>query len=145
MFRDSGPDDCRAIHALVCDMESAALPFDRFSEIYRGQLEDDRYQCLVCEVEGSVAGFINLRYEDQLHHAERIAEVLELVVAPERRRQGVGKRLLAAACREAKRRGCPQIEVACNQSRKDSHRFYEREGLRNSHYKFSKRLPDGAE
>jgi PhnO protein len=121
-------------------MENKVLPYDIFEVIYQSQLEDSNFQCIVCGVEDSVVGFINLRYEYQLHHAERIAEILELVVAPEYRRQNIGKQLIAAACQEAENQNCSQIEVACNQSRKDSHRFYEREGLRNSHYKFSKRL-----
>jgi len=140
MYRNGTPEDCGAIYALVCEMENKALPYDRFAAIYQSQLRDGRCQCLVCELDGAVAGFINLRCEEQLHHAERIAEILELVVEPGRRRQGVGKGLLAEACRAARRRGCPQIEVACNQVRKDSHRFYQREGLQNTHYKFSMRL-----
>lgn len=36
--------------------------------------------------------------------------------------------------------GCIQIEVACNQLRKDTHRFYLREGMHNFHYKFSLNL-----
>ena len=140
MYRNSTPDDCKAVYSLVCDMENSVLPYERFAEIYRRQLADDNYRCIICDIENSVAGFINLRYEDQLHHAGRIAEILELVVAPGRRRQGIGKGLVAEACAEARSGGCAQIEVACNQSRKDSHRFYEREGLRNTHFKFSKRL-----
>ncbi len=145
MFRNSTLDDCKAIYSLVCDMESRVLPYDRFFDIYQSQLEDPNYQCIVFDSEGSIVGFINLRYEYQLHHVERIAEVLELVVAPEQRRQNIGKNILAEACGAARDRGCSQIEVACNQIRKDSHRFYEREGLINSHYKFSKRLLNDAE
>ena len=44
------------------------------------------------------------------------------------------------ACQIAKDFGCMQIEVACNQLRKDTHRFYLREGMHNFHFKFSKSL-----
>ena len=40
----------------------------------------------------------------------------------------------------AKENGCIQIEVACNQLRIDTHRFYDREDMNNFHYKFSKPL-----
>jgi PhnO protein len=145
MFRNGTLDDCKAIYSLVCNMENRALPYDRFFDIFRSQVEDPNYQCIVFETDGAIVGFINLRYEYQLHHAERIAEVLELVVAPERRRQNIGKHLLAEAIEAARERDCSQIEVACNQVRKDSHRFYQREGLKNTHFKFSKRLADDAD
>jgi PhnO protein len=48
--------------------------------------------------------------------------------------------MLAQSCRIAADNGCSQIEVACNQLRKDTHRFYVREGMHNFHFKFSKRL-----
>ena len=48
--------------------------------------------------------------------------------------------MLANACQLAKDFGCTQIEVACNQLRKDTHRFYLREGMQNFHFKFSKSL-----
>jgi len=41
-----------------------------------------------------------------------------------------------------KNNGCSQIEVACNQLRKDTHQFYAREGMHNFHFKFSKQLAD---
>jgi phage replication-related protein YjqB (UPF0714/DUF867 family) len=41
---------------------------------------------------------------------------------------------------EDEERGCTQLEVACNQTRTASHRFYESQGLTRSHYKFAKPL-----
>jgi PhnO protein len=144
MIRNGTLDDCMAVYSLVCEMENRALPFDRFSEIFQSQMEDPNYQFTVYEEDGAVVGFINVRFEYQLHHAKRIAEVLELVVAPERRRQNIGKHLLSEALQAARERGCLQIEVACNQARKDSHRFYLREGLNSTHFKFIKRLTSDA-
>ena len=46
--------------------------------------------------------------------------------------------LLAAVAAIAQ--GCVQIELACNTLRTDAHRFYEREGFKRYHYKFSKPL-----
>lgn len=87
-----------------------------------------------------IRGMLNLRFEYQLHHAACIAEIMELVVAAQCRNKGIGKLMLNEACRIAKENGCIQIEVACNQLRKDTHRFYAREGMKNYHYKFSKPL-----
>ena len=48
--------------------------------------------------------------------------------------------MLTYASDLAKEAGCVQIEVARNQLRKNTHRFYLREGMQNFHYKFSKSL-----
>ncbi len=140
MYRKATMQDCESIYALLCDMEQTQLPFQRFSTIYARQLENQSYYALVRAEGEKVLGIINLRFEEQLHHAGRIAEILEFAVDPACRSQGVGKELFAEACRLAKEAGCLQIEVACNQLRTDTHRFYVREGMHNFHFKFSKPL-----
>ena len=140
MFRKAERKDCQSVYALICDMERRELPYEPFREIFQGQLDDERYCCLLDERDGRVAGMLNLRFEEQLHHASRIAEILEFVVDPALRDRGIGKRLLGEARRIAAERGCVQLEVDCNQLRTDTHRFYLREGMQNCHYKFSESL-----
>lgn len=141
-FRIAAEQDCRAIYGLICEMENALLSYDRFSRIYRNQLDSSMYECLVCEAEGAVIAVLNLRMEDQLHHTTKIAEILEFAVHPDWRSNGIGRKLLAFACHHARQQGCTQIEVACNQLRHDTHRFYLREGMQNYHFRFSKNLLD---
>lgn len=158
MYRKATADDCRIVYDLICDMENTALDYEKFSAIFRAQCENENYYCLICEKEKTsdnekvskaesncnndvqVAGMLNLRFEDQLHHADRIAEIMEFVVAPGCRNKGFGSEILAKACEVARKHGCIQIEVACNQLRKDTHRFYLREGMKNYHFKFSMSL-----
>ncbi len=140
MYRKATSDDCAQIYALICDMENRELQFDRFKDIYNNQLHGNEYYCLVREQENRVIGALNLRFEEQLHHAERVAEIMEFAIDCNFRNQGIGKDMLEQACRIAQEYGCSQIEVACNQLRKDTHRFYNREGMHNFHYKFSKSL-----
>ena len=140
MMRKSTEKDCRAVYDLICDMEKKQLPYADFEKIYEKQLMREDMYCLIREEGGKVTAMLNLRFEEQLHHCERIAEIMEFVVDAGCRNAGVGKEVLAEACEVALEHGCSQIEVACNQLRKDTHRFYEREGMHNFHYKFSKRL-----
>lgn len=121
-------------------MENRELPYERFEEIYKLQSESSLYQSIVCENEkdGTVLAFLNLRYEYQLHHAEKIAEILEFVVSPDCRGRGIGSEMLKEAFRLAEESGCTQIEVACNQLRRDTHRFYEKSGMKNYHFRFSR-------
>jgi len=121
-------------------MECKSLPFEKFSAIYREQMDNRHYYCLICEQENTITGVLNLRFEEQLHHSECIAEIMEFAVDSAYRKQGIGKGMFERACQIAKEFGCTQIEVACNQLRLDTHRFYLREGMHNFHFKFSKSL-----
>ena len=140
MYRKSNRNDCKEIYNLICDMEEKELPYDTFLNIYSEQIESNQYYCLVCEYGDKIAGVLNLRFEWQLHHGEKIAEILEFAVDKAYRRKGIGKEMLEKACEIAREQRCTQIEVACNQLRKDTHRFYQREGLHNFHFRFSKPL-----
>lgn len=140
VYRKSTLEDSKAIYALICDMENKELPCDKFKKIYCSQFDDSHYYCLVCEQDSRVVGALNMRFEEQLHHAERIAEILEFVVDATCRSMGIGKEMISQCCQIAKDKGCSQIEVACNQLRKDTHRFYINEGMHNFHFKFSKQL-----
>lgn len=140
IFRKGSLRDCKGVYDLICEIECRQLPIGRFSEIFQAQVRDSHYCCLVCEQDNHIIGTLNLRFEEQLHHSEWIAEILEFAVNSSCRNQGIGKELFANACRLAKEFGCTQIEVACNQLRTDTHRFYLREGMHNFHFKFSKVL-----
>ena len=140
MFRHGMWEDCRQVYRLICQMEERALPYGPFAAIYHKQLESDAHAFLLEEQEGSVVGVLHLRFEEQLHHAAAVAEIMELAVDDAHRGKGLGKALLAHGCQCAREAGCIQMEVACNQLRTDAHRFYLREGMRNFHFKFSKTL-----
>lgn len=138
MFRNAAADDLDAVYRLMCALEERELPREDFARIYAAQLADPRMQGMVAvSDDGRPVAFINLRYEDQLHHAARVAEVLELVVDPSERSRGLGGALFDHACDQARAHGCRQIELTTNQLRRDAHRFYARKGMLNSHYKFT--------
>lgn len=142
MYRKATMSDCKAVYDLICDLECRQLPYDSFAEIFAEQTADSRFYCLLCEKDNRIAGVLNLRFERQLHHASRIAEILEFSVDASCRSCGIGKGMFAEACRIAQEFGCSQIELATNQLRKDAHRFYAREGMHNFHYKFSMSFTD---
>ena len=140
MYRKATICDCSDIYDLICDMERKELPFDRFQKIYCNQLTDEHYYCLVYEQEDSIIAVLNLRFEEQLHHSDNIAEIMEFAVRESNRNQGIGKVMLTQARQISKEHGCIQIGVACNQLRENTHRFYLREWLHAFHFKFSKSL-----
>ena len=139
-FRSAISEDCPFVYEMICDMEAKTLPYSAFQSIFLQQIVSTEHDFVLAESSGAVVAFIHLRYENQLHHAGRIAEIMEFVVKDEYRNKGFGRELLAYAEHLAGNRSCVQIEVACNQLRRSTHRFYLREGMKNYHYKFSKIL-----
>lgn len=140
MIREASFKDCQKIYDLICDMENKQFQYDIFSRIFQKQMNSLNHFSFVYENDHQVISVINLRVEEQLHHCEKIAEVMEFAVQKNYRKQGVGKKLFEYACEMMRNIGCSQIELATNQLRKDAHRFYIREGMKNYHFKFSKSL-----
>ncbi len=63
-----------------------------------------------------------------------------MYVIPEKRKIGVGKKLIDELKRVAKRNGIAQLEVTSNKERTETHRFYQREKFVNTHEKFTFQL-----
>ena len=142
MIREARLEDCEGIWHLVCTLEETELDHDAFAEVLASQRADGRHVTLVWTEDGTDVGtpiqaLMNMRIEVQLHHAAKIAEVQELVVDPALRGRGVGKELLAAARKAACKAGCVRIELVTNQRRHGAHRFYEREGMEQTHYGYT--------
>ena len=139
-YRFGTRGDCSQVYDLICMLEDTKLPWDVFSRIWEKQMTSPDYLSLICEEDGTILGVLNLRFEEQLHHARYVAEIMELAVRPHLRGKGIGKALMTRACEISREKGCLQLEVDCNLIRTDAHRFYQREGMRKSHYKFSREL-----
>lgn len=137
MVREAKAEDCAAVHALTEALEGCTLDGAAFREIYLRQCGLPEWRCLVFEAAGEVVGFINVRFEAQLHHAGRVAEIVELAVRDDLRGGGIGRRLFEAACAAARAAGCGHIEVACNRARQAAHRFYGHCGMENTHFRFT--------
>ena len=140
MIREYKESDLNDIYHLICELENKVLDKNAFSKIFDTQFENPNMIGLVFEENEKIIAFLNMRFELQLHHCEKIAEVMEFIVSDGHRSSGIGHDVFSKAIEIAKRNGCAQIELATNQLRERAHRFYEREGMSNFHYKFSMRL-----
>lgn len=139
-IRMAGEADERGVFRLVCELEQQTFDFDEFCRRFRAQLADPRMHCLVLEVAGSVAGYLNLRIDRHLHHAGPTAEILEFIVGPVVRGGGIGTRMFACARELAEAEGCEQLELSSKLIRVDAHRFYERQGMVKTHIGLTMRL-----
>ncbi|MCL1849273.1 MAG: GNAT family N-acetyltransferase [Clostridiales bacterium] len=110
----------------------------QFTSCYEYNL--DRNHILVWEQNRRVCGcgILNIHY--YLHFSLKSAEVVNLVVDENARGRGIGKELLTALEQIAIDNGCGWIELGSGKHRKDAHRFYEREGFVQTHYKLTKEL-----
>lgn len=137
MLRHSTAADCRQIYQLICQQENTVIAYDDFQAIYNDQLTDRRYYAFVYEENQTVAGFLSLRLEKQLHRAAAVAEITECIVAPACRSRGLGHKLLNQAIILAQIQGCCQLEVACRRQRPQLHVFYRNNSLKNTSCKFA--------
>ena len=138
------PEPFPQIYSLICELEEAPLDRTKLEAVYLQNLADPNIHYLIALENGGAAGFASVHVQCLLHHGGKIAELQEIVVAESRRGQGIGSLLFSEAEKTARAAGCLQLEVCCNRKRTDSHRFYERQGMVASHFKFTEAL-DGQE
>ena len=90
-------------------------------------IEGEESVVLLAEEDGELIGlctaYIGL---DSVRFGPR-CWVEDLAVHPERRSQGIGKRLLEATKEWARKRGATHLELDSGEARTDAQRFYERE------------------
>lgn len=128
------------IYSLICALEETLFPQEMFAWGFYTMLSSASHLLLVAEEEGQIVGLLHLRMEFQLHHCGTVAEIMELIVSREVRSKGIGAALLKAAREQAIQHHCIQFEVTSNQKRKQAHRFYQREGLEQTHIKLTEAL-----
>jgi GNAT superfamily N-acetyltransferase len=96
---------------------------------------------LVVEAHGELVGLVATHLVPRLDTERRSRRIVDLVVAEDHRRAGVGRTLLTAAEAEAQRHGCRRLDVSSGDWRPDAHAFYERLGFEPRSRGFVKRLP----
>lgn len=84
-----------------------------------------------------VFGFATVHFQYLLHHMGKVAELQELVVLSSKQGLGIGSLLFEKIKEIAIENECILLEVCCNQIREFSHKFYLKQGMKNSHYKFT--------
>lgn len=141
MLRKGTILDENGVYALMCALEETQFDKQLFHEAYQKQCDNPMYESIVYTDNNDVViGILNMRFEYQLHHCCCIAEILEFVIDEKYRSQGIGNIMFQEALRICNEKGCSQLELDTNQKRKDAHRFYERQGMQNTHYKYVKVL-----
>lgn len=136
-IKPAGLSDFEFVYKCMEDLENQKFDKDTLYSIFKEQLNNKNYLCLMAYKNAEPAGMLNMHFEKQLHHAAEVAEISELVVDAPYRSQKIGARLFNKAKEIAAARGCCILELDSNKKRLDAHRFYESHGMNKTHVKLT--------
>lgn len=91
-------------------------------------LNDDNHIVLIAEVNGQIAGFLQLLFYTDILHGGLNAHVLLLLVKVEYRGKQIGKKLLDEAVKQAIERGA--IEMHVDTTFEEAAKFYRKYGFK---------------
>jgi GNAT superfamily N-acetyltransferase len=137
IFRSATEADVPAIVALLADdMIGAGREgeSDRYLAAFRAIDADPRNQLVVADIDGEVAGTLQLTYIPGLSRmgAER-AQIEAVRVASAHRSRGLGREMVVWALDQAKQRGCALVQLTSDKRRSDAIRFYASLGFEATH------------
>lgn len=132
--------DVERVYDLIVELENQVIDFNSFRNIYFENLCNPLIHYCVYTNNNEIVGFVSIHIQALLHHAAKIAEIQELIIRKDMQKRGIGTALFNEAVNIAKQNKCLQIEVCCNQKRIIGHLFYQKMGMTNNHFKFSKEL-----
>lgn len=151
-FRTATADDLPALVALLADdalgqsREAAGLPLDaRYLAAFEAIQADPNNELLLCELQGQLAGMLQLTFIPSLTRLGSWRAQIEGVrVAAACRGQGLGRKLVEHAVALARQRGCRLVQLTTDRQRPDALRFYEQLGFEATHTGLKLQLPPGS-
>jgi GNAT superfamily N-acetyltransferase len=139
MFRKAEREDVLAIVAMLADdalgaSRESPKELTPYLEAFAVIDEDPHQLLVVCELDGAVAGTMQLSFIAGLSRKGATRTLVEAVrIHRDARGTGLGTRMMEWAIDEARERGCTMIQLTTDASRTDAHRFYERLGFEPTH------------
>jgi PhnO protein len=139
-IRRATEQDCWVLYRMLCELEGQALEKNAFEEVFKINLANESIIYMIAEIDGRPIGMASCHMQWLLHHAGRVAEIQEMFVEPTFRSKGIGKDLVIELADFARAAGALHMEVTSNRIRLDTHRFYEKEGFVNTHFKLIRKF-----
>lgn len=144
MIRKAVSKDADIVYQLISELEECEFPESEFRQIFDEILNSSHHCIFLYENNSGVMGLLHLRIENQLHHCGKTAEIMELIIKEGYRSEGIGSLLINAAFEYAVKQNSVIFEVTSNRKRSDAHRFYQKNGMDLSHYKFTRNINKGS-
>jgi GNAT superfamily N-acetyltransferase len=149
VFRRAVRTDLEDIVRLLADdplgarREEYASPLpDRYSLAFEAIDRDPNNELVVVELEGRIAGVLQLTYIPYLTYRGGWRALIEGVrVDASLRSSGIGRKLFTWAIERARDKGCHMVQLTSDKTRPDAIRFYESLGFVASHEGMKLLLP----
>jgi ribosomal protein S18 acetylase RimI-like enzyme len=104
--------------------------FDAFARIE----QDENNELIVVEMGAEIVATLQLTFLPGMTYQGSMRAQIEAVRVDGRyRNQRIGQKLVEWAVSRARQKGCYQVQLTTDKSRRDAHRFYERLGFVASH------------
>lgn len=143
ILREAMPEDLPAILHLLADdplgkyreqaIEGGAVPAHSRAA-FDAIAADPRNQLIVLEVDGAVAGCLQLTFIPGLTYKGRERALIEAVrVSHAMRGRGLGKAIINHAIDRARGRGCALVQLTTDKRRAEAQAFYSALGFAASH------------
>lgn len=117
---------------------------DRYSrhdnDSFQKVLTSEKNYIFVAEDAGKLIGFATCSIRYIIRYPNPVAQLDELFVLADHRRNGLGKQLVDKVEQIVKARDCFLLYIESGSDRKEAHVFYEKIGYTNSGYYFKKTL-----
>jgi GNAT superfamily N-acetyltransferase len=101
-------------------------------------IDDPNAELLVFEEGKNVIAFISIHFVTQLGLMGDLAWISYFAVDHASRRKGIGKMMEEYCVKLAKQRKCTRIELHCSEHRREAHKFYYRQGYKETTKHFRK-------
>lgn len=142
-IRAARRDDFEAVTRLLEVLERPVVTHeveDDCRAVFEAQIVDPDTHHIVAEGPSGVVAFASLHFRSRLNCPTEDAWIPDLIVAPEGRRQGVGRMLLEEAERRAGERGCHGLTLESGYKRAEAHHMYRQFGMRDDGKYFVKAI-----
>jgi len=138
-IRNAEVGDTAAIAELLGQLGYPSAPDAVETRIAR-MLSEPGQHVLVAELDGRVVGMGSVIVRHVINNDAPFARLASIVVADDRRGEGIGRAIVERAEAIARDAGCFVIEVTSAERRAAAHRFYERLGYAERRRRFLKNL-----
>ena len=139
-IRPGAVSDVAIIYNFLCELEEELFDFDLFQQIFTRNLQNPDCHYFLAFDDSLCVGYASVHAQWLLHHCGKVGEIQEMFVIEDYRSKGVGSLLVEQLKSVAERENFEILEVTANKKRLDTHRFYERQGLERTHFKFVKKM-----
>ncbi len=127
-------EDAARGYAVMAQLRPHLSKDDYLAQVERQLLQG--YRLALLEADGVVRAVAGYRLYEMLAHG-RVLYVDDLVTDEGARSRGYGAALFAWLVEQARAAGCAKLQLDSGVQRFDAHRFYFREGMHISSYRFS--------